>query len=133
MSFGTALRAGLLGGLAAAAINIIVFFVGNVPDDVLTPMDQPITVGAVIFASVVGVALGSVVLYFLRDRVRVYQIVVGAVTLLSFFQPLGIEGAPGSMVATLFLMHLVAGEVAAFLVPRLAGATDGWLLGARST
>ena len=128
MTIGTALRAGLVGGVVAAVVNVIVFLVGNVPDDVLTPMDQPITLGAVIFASIIAVTLGSIVLYLLRTRVRVYQIVVAIVAFLSLLQPAGIEDAPGSMLVTLFIMHLVAGEVAALVVPRLAGATDGWFL-----
>ena len=68
MTFGTGLKAGLAGGLVAAIVNVIIFYVGNVPQDVLTTMEQPIPVGLVGFASFFMVTLGGIAMYLLRDR-----------------------------------------------------------------
>lgn len=119
-TFGKSVLAGFLGGIVAAVINVVVFFVGNVSPEVATPMGPPITLGPVILFSLVMVTLGGVVLGLVRGRVRVYQVIALVVMVLSFGAPFGLQDAPGSMIATLEVMHVVAGLVAIFLVPRLA-------------
>lgn len=121
MTFGTGLKAGLAGGAIAAIVNIIIFYVGNVPQDVMTTMDQPIPVGAVGFASFIMVTLGGVAMYLLRDRGNAFRNLAIVVTLLSLISPfVQIENPPTSMVVTLIIMHLVAGAIAIFDLPRLA-------------
>jgi len=121
MTFGTGLKAGLAGGVIAAIINVIVFYVGNMPQDVLTAMDQPIPVGLVAFFSFLMVTIGGVAMYLLREKDNAFRNLAIAVTLLSLVGPFAqIVDPPTSMIVTLVVMHLVAGAVAIFDLPRLA-------------
>lgn len=121
MTFGTGLKAGLAGGLVAAIVNVIIFYVGNVPQDVLTTMEQPIPVGLVGFASFFMVTLGGIAMYLLRDRANAFRNLAIVVTLLSLISPFAqITDPPTSMLVTLIAMHLVAGAVAIFDLPRIA-------------
>ena len=121
MTFATGLKTGLAGGLVAAIVNVIIFYVGNVPQDVLTTMDQPIPVGLVGFASFFMVTLGGIAMYLLRDRANAFRNLAIVVTLLSLISPFAqITDPPTSMLVTLIAMHLVAGAVAIFDLPRIA-------------
>lgn len=121
MTFATGLKTGLAGGLVAAIVNVIIFYVGNVPQDVLTTMDQPIPVGLVGFASFFMVTLGGIAMYLLRDRANAFRNLAIVVTLLSLISPFAqITDPPTSMLVTLISMHLVAGAVAIFDLPRIA-------------
>ena len=121
MTFGTGLKAGLAGGVVAAIVNIIIFYVGNVPQDVLTAMDQPIPVGVVGFASFFMVTLGGIAMYLLRDKGNAFRNLAIVVTLLSLTGPFAqIVDPPTSMIITLIAMHIVAGVVAIFDLPRIA-------------
>lgn len=126
MTLGTGIKAGLAGGVIAAIINVIVFYVGNMPQDVLTGMDQPIPVGAVGFLSFLMVTLGGVAMYLLRDKENAFRNLAIGVTLLSLVGPFAqIVDPPTSMIVTLIVMHLVAGAVAIFDLPRLANRLNG--------
>ncbi|MEX2587540.1 MAG: DUF6069 family protein [Actinomycetota bacterium] len=116
----TSLKASALGGVAAVIANLVVFFWGNVPQTVLTPFGRPINAVAVIAVTFSPVFLAGAVFYALSDRFWAYRALVILLTLASLVTPFGIEGAPGTMVVTLLVMHLVAGGAAAFLVPRIA-------------
>lgn len=118
---GKALKAGAVGGVVAAVINVILFYVGNIDPEVLTPMERPIDVAAVIAVSLITVVLAGVGLYLLRSRVGTYRLFIIILAVASLGMLAGLEEAPTSMLVTLSAMHLVAGAVAAFLVPKVAG------------
>lgn len=118
----TSLKASALGGVAAVIANLVVFFWGNVPQTVLTPLGRPIDAVAVIAVTFFPVLLAGILFFVLSDRIRTYQALVILLTLVSLVTPFGIEAAPGTMLVTLVVMHLVAGGAAAFLVPRIAEA-----------
>lgn len=114
------LKASAFGAVAAVIANLIVFFWGNVPQTVLTPLGRPITAVAVILVTFFPVFFAGAVFYALSNRLRTYQALVIVVTLASLVTPFWVEAAPGTMLGTLLVMHLVAGGAAAFLVPRIA-------------
>jgi hypothetical protein len=120
VAFGRLLWAGPLGAVSAAIANTIVYFVayglGAMPQDVVVEGSGPITLGPVIFASVVG-AVGAVVIFAIvtllarRRPIQTFNIVAAVALVLSFYTPFTIPEAPVAMVATLLLMHVVAGVV----------------------
>lgn len=118
----TSLKASALAGVAAVIANLIVFFWGNVPQTVLTPLGRPIDAVAVMAVTFFPVFFAGALFFVLSDRLRTYQALVILLTLASLITPFWIEAAPGTMLVTLVVMHFVAGGAAAFLVPRIAEA-----------
>ncbi len=120
VAFGRLLWAGPLAAVSAAIANTIVYVVayglGAMPQDVVVEGSGPITLGPVIFASVVG-AVGAVVIFAIvtllarRRPIQTFNIVAAVALVLSFYTPFTIPEAPVAMVATLLLMHVVAGVV----------------------
>lgn len=115
----TALKASALAGAATVIANLIVFFLGNVSQTVLTPLGRPIDALAVLLVSFLPVFFAGSVHYALGENQLTYRVLVVVLTLLSLILPFQVEGAPGTMQATLVVMHLVAGGVAAFLLPKI--------------
>ena len=131
VAFGRLLWAGPLAAVATAVANAIVYFVayglGAMPRDVVVEGSGPITLGPVVFASVVG-AVAAVVVFAVvallarRRPIRVFRIVAAVALILSFYTPFTIPGAPVAMVATLLLMHVVAAVVVVGVLTTLARA-----------
>ncbi len=130
VALGRLLWAGPLAAIAAAAANTIVYFVafalGAMPRDVVVEGSEPVTLGPVVFSSLVG-AVGAVVLFAIvallaRRPIRVFRIVAAVALVLSFATPFTIPGAPVAMVATLLLMHVVAAVVIVGILTTLARA-----------
>jgi hypothetical protein len=112
--------ASLLAGVAAAAVNLVVYFIasaaGAIPQTVLIPgMNQPVTFVPVILNSFVPAILAGVLLAllnrFTRRPVRIFRIVAAVLLVLSFANPLTIPGAPLSMILALDFIHIVAAAV----------------------
>jgi hypothetical protein len=121
---GRALLGGLAAGVVAAAVNAALFATGLIDQSVVVPTGDPVSLGAVISLSLVPNIIGGLVLWgVLRAGrgVRLFQIIVAVVTVLSFVTPFSLPGAPLSMILILELMHVVAGAAAAFVTPRVAG------------
>lgn len=53
------------------------------------------------------------------------MIAASVLTILSLALPFTLPNAPGSMILTLLVMHLVAGGIAVFVVPCLAAVWSG--------
>jgi lysylphosphatidylglycerol synthetase-like protein (DUF2156 family) len=87
-----------------------------IPGDVIVPnAGTPLTVGMVVFTSIVG-ALGAAVAFaivgrFARRPVRKFVVLAAVVLVLSFVTALSIPGAPLSMILAMELMHVVAAAV----------------------
>jgi hypothetical protein len=127
-SIGSIWKAGIVGAIVAAAINVVLFLVGRAlgsfPETALTPMGRPVEAfGAVLF-SILGV-LGGTVVYTILSRFmatpranRWFLIIAIVVLVLMIPTPLGIPGAPTSQVILMEIMHLVAGFSAIFFLTR---------------
>lgn len=92
---------------------------GGVPDgfQVDTPSGaQDLLFTSSMFATVLYVLIGGLVYALIRrlsgNPDRVFVIVAVVVTLLSLIQPFTIEDGPGSVIATLVALHIIAGIVA---------------------
>ena len=122
-----ALLAGLAGGDLAAVINGILFVVGSVSEDVLV-QGRPIALGQVVVSSILPLFLAGGLLAALARRPggeRRFGIAAAVLTILSLALPFTLPNAPGSMILTLLVMHLVAGGIAVFVVPCLAAVWSG--------
>lgn len=117
----------LLTAIVASGINALIYAstegLGAFPNDVHIASGEPLTVSLVIIGSVFG-ALGAGIAFAIIDRfasrpVRLFRIVAVVVLILSFATPFTISGAPGDMIATLILMHIVAAGVSIGLIPAL--------------
>lgn len=114
--------AALVAAVAASVANTLVYYaasgVGFILRDVLVPVangQSPITVGAVVVASVVG-TLGAAIVFaviglFARRPVRSFRIISVVALVVSLVAPATIPGAPLSMIASLEVMHVVAWAV----------------------
>lgn len=127
-SLGSIWKAGVVGALVAAAINVVLYLIGRAlgsfPDTALTPMGRPVDAFGAAFVSILGV-LGGAVVYTLLSRFmatpranRWFLIIAIVVLVLMIPTPLGIPGAPTSQVILMELMHLVAGISAIFFLTR---------------
>lgn len=113
-------RAGVVGGVAAVAINAVIFGIATLfalfPDRVLAPgTDRPIgfmmVVGATAAAALlqsVGFALVRLVLGIGATSRRTFRGIVYVIGVLSLGAPVRLEEAPLLMIVVLEIMHLVA-------------------------
>lgn len=121
MTIQDALTAGLKGAVTAAVINLFIYIFGSIDPDVLTTAGQAITPGPVLIASFVSVLMGSMVMYVSRKRVDLYKGLATILTLGSLFLPSEALTDPSrEMLISLFAMHVVAGVMAMFFVPKWA-------------
>jgi len=113
----------------AAVINAIIFIIGDAlgafPKTVLLPSNnEPLSLGAVIFISIVGVIAGGIVFAvigrFSRRPIRLFTIVALVFLVLSFSSPFSIPNAPAGYIIALLLMHVVAGLATIGLLTTLA-------------
>jgi hypothetical protein len=114
VGWGRVLRAGLLATVAAVVVNIVVYFIasalGAMPQDVITPMGQPINLQAVLTMSVMA-GLGATIVYGILTRltsnpVRWFYIAAAIVFLFMFFSPFSLPGVTTAQIVALEVMHL---------------------------
>lgn len=112
-SIGPLIVAGLIGGVIAAVINAILFFV--VPDLNVSQPDgsfAPVGLVAIIMASIVPAIFAAIFLWLLRrftgNGTRIFQIVGVIFLLVSFASPFAAAATTGIAI-WLNVMHLVAG------------------------
>ncbi len=116
LSFRQAVMAGLYAGVAAAAINALLFLffraLGLITDDVMVQPGTPMTVVPVIMSSIVPAVIAGIV-YFLLDKYtskgyRYFLILSVVLLLLSFANPfLLIPNVPLGYGIALDMMHVV--------------------------
>lgn len=110
---------GPLAGVAAAAANVVVFYLGValglVSDTVSVSNGQPLTATAVVISSFIPAIAGAILFAllgrFTRRPVRIFRVVAVVVAVLSLVTPFTIPGITGGMVFVLLLMHVVAAVV----------------------
>jgi hypothetical protein len=125
--FSTIFRQGLLAAVVAALVNAIIFVVGSVleafPPDVIIPQaGQPMTIFPVLFTSVVGALVGTLV-YALLVRFtgrpnRIFQTVALVVLVASFASPFTVPDAPPLFYTLLLVMHIVVAAATVFMLTR---------------
>lgn len=111
--------AGPLAGVAAAAANAVVFYVGValglVSESVGVANGEPLAVSAVVISTLVPALFGTVLFAvlgrFTRRPVRIFRIVAAVVLVLSLVTPFTIPGITAGMILVLLLMHVVAAAV----------------------
>lgn len=111
--------AGPLAGVAAAAANAVVFYVGValglVSESVGVANGEPLAVSAVVISTLVPALFGTVLFAvlgrFTRRPVRIFRIVAVVVLVLSLVTPFTIPGITAGMILVLLLMHVVAAAV----------------------
>lgn len=120
-------QAGITVAVIAAAVNAVIYLIGNAmgffPSSVITPAGQPLSIVPVVLASVIA-SLGAAVAYWLcvrftRDPNRVFYIVAAVVFVLTLFGPFNLPGAPVGMIVSLELMHVVVAGLALYFLTRL--------------
>lgn len=121
---------GPLAGLSAAVANAVVYLVasavGAMPRiDVSGLTGQgPITLGAVVLESFVPALLAAALFAlfgrFTRRPVRNFRVLAAVLLGLSFAGPLNLPEVPMVMIATLFIMHVVAGVLIVGVLTTLA-------------
>ena len=130
-SFKPSIIAAALGGVTAAFINSILYFLfhaaGIIPNNVYVRENQPMSVVPVIFSSIVPSLLAGVVFYLLcrytRNGHRVFSIIAIILLLLSFANPfVAIEGVPLGMALALDVMHIVVVASLPYFFTRMKGA-----------
>lgn len=110
-----------LAAITAAAINAILYFIGKalgaMNDSVLVqPRNVPITVGPVIFASIIPTLIAAGVFALLNrftaNPIRIFTILSGILLVLSYLSPfMSIPNIPIGMGIWLNLMHTVVAGV----------------------
>ncbi len=110
-----------IAGLAAAILNVILYFVGTstgaIPTDFIIPnAGQPLTVVPVIMASIVPALIAGLVLAilarFTKKPLTIFNVLSVVLLVLSFWSPFTVPGMPLGMIIILELMHVVvAGAV----------------------
>jgi len=113
------LKNGLLAGIIAGTLNVVIYFIAKqmswVSNSVLLPGGKPLTLLPIIFSSVIPSILAAVTLFAL-DRmsdnpISIFTIIGIVILLLSLGGPFSIPRLPTSTRLTLALMHLIAGGV----------------------
>jgi hypothetical protein len=130
----TPARLALAGAVAIAAAivaNLVSYLVaraiGAIPDD-LSAEAGTFGVPAIVTVCILTIIVATVALglfdRFSRHPVKNFTILTAIVLFTSLQAPRGIEGAPGSMVATLLVMHVVTAIVAWLALTRLSRASS---------
>ncbi|GBL37114.1 hypothetical protein EMGBD1_08010 [Anaerolineaceae bacterium] len=126
LSMNTTWRKGLTAAAFAAVINTVLYVAGSAlggfPAEVITPMGTPITLVAVILASIAPLLVGTVV-YTLLNRWTTnpnrWFTIIAILVLLAFVPgPLTLPNAPMLMIVLLEVMHLVAGGALLYFLTR---------------
>ncbi len=123
-TLGTVWRNGLIAIVVAAVANAVLYFIGAalgwMPDTVLTPMGQPVTIVPVVASTVIALVVATIV-YSILNRFtgnpnRWFTIIAVIVLVVSAASPLSLPGAPTMMIVLLEVMHLVAGVAAIYFL-----------------
>jgi CDP-diglyceride synthetase len=126
-SFRQSLMAGLYSGSAAAIINAILFLIfhalGIITDNILPQPNQPMTVAAVIMASMVASLIASIIFYLIEkisnNGFKIFRILSIVLVLMSFYAPFTvIPGATTGYSLSLCLMHLVVASSLIYFIGR---------------
>ncbi len=98
-SWGALLMAGLIGGVIAAILNLVIYFIGGMavgemtvampPDMAQTPLPWFMVVIASIVPGLIAAVVLGVMRRFLPNAERTFQIVAVVLVLISLFPPLG--------------------------------------------
>ena len=129
-SIATIWRNGITAAVVAAVINVILYFIGaalgGFPQNVITPMGQPITAVPVIMMSVITILAGTLG-YTILSRItanpnRWFVIATAIIFILMIFTPFSLQsaGAPMLMVILLEIMHVVAAGIAVWVLGKYA-------------
>lgn len=136
-SFGSVLKAGLIGGITAAGLNVIVLLLAGVFGIVLNVMAGPppnqqamtLTAVPVILLSIMPAIIGAL-LFFLLTRISakaatIFTVIAVVIVLLSLLPVLGQPLSAAGMI-TLTLMHFIAaGVITYWLTKRSAQTVTG--------
>ena len=109
---GRVLRAGGLAAVLSAVANALVLMVASALfGSIVVPPGEPLTLGPVVVASVVGAVGAAIALAVMgrlvRRPIRAFRIVAVVVLLLSF-APIVLQGVAGPSAGTLILMHVLS-------------------------
>jgi hypothetical protein len=127
-SLGAIWKAGFLGAVIAAAINVILYLIGRalgaMPSDVVTPTGRPVEIVGVVLLSAFGVLAGTLVYTVLTRFLSVaranrwFVIIAIVVLVIMAASPFSLPGAPTIQIVLLEIMHLVAGLSAVYFLTR---------------
>lgn len=119
--------AGAVAAVAAFVVDIAIYLIARaidaIPDD-LPDGAESVSVAGIAIAVLLTIPVATIALglfdRFSRHPVKNFTILTAIVFFTSLQAPRGIDGAPGSMVATLLLMHVVTAIVAWLALTRLS-------------
>lgn len=128
VSLGRILQAGLMAGVVAAVVNVVIFLIGSAmgffPSSVITPAGQPLSLAPVIMMSLIpSIVAGGVyalIARFARNPSQIFLWVAAAVFVLMFFGPFSIKGATTGMIVSLEIMHVVVAGLCVYFLTRLS-------------
>lgn len=109
-----------IAAVGSAILNAILFYIadatGWIPRDFIIPSaGQPITIGVVVFVTILGVVLGGVVFTglarFTSRPISIFRIVGIVALVLSFASPATVPNAPLGFILTLEVMHIIPGVI----------------------
>ena len=128
-AIGAIWRNGVIAAVIAAVLNAILYLVGaatgNMPQTVLTPMGQPITIAPMIIMSILPLLIGALAYTILTRFVnnplanRIFVIVSILLLIGMAFSPLQLPTAPLGMIVILEVAHLVAGGALIYSLTRV--------------
>ena len=128
-SIGGVIKNGAIAGLVGLVINVILYLIGSAmgafPETLLTPFGQPITLTAIIGATVMGAVLGTIA-YLLLSRFLVKPLanrwfIILAVIVLVVYAIMPFVQLPGASTLEIFLlqaMHLAIGLPLIYFLPK---------------
>ena len=122
-----------MAGVGAAVVNAVIYLlaaaVGVGWAEAVVPGRGQITLGAVVFSSLVpalvGAAVFALLARFTRRPVRNFRVLAAVVLVLSFVTPFSVPGAPAAVIVVLILMHVAAAVVITGVLTTLARGGDG--------
>jgi Family of unknown function (DUF6069) len=116
LNFKQVLTAGAIAGVAAAILNVLLFFifhaVGIITDDIQVQPSQPLTIAPVLISSVLPSVVGAAVFFlfekYTKNSFKLFTILALVLLVLSFGNPfLGIPNVTIGYAIALNLMHVV--------------------------
>ena len=123
----------LKGGGLAAVINVAIYYLsismGWIDTDLpVSPDGQPLTVAAMIIASILPAILGGVIYWLLvryTKRPNPIFYILSAIVVIAFvFSPFSIQNVPTSMVVILEIAHLVVAAAVVYFLVQLNPGTQ---------
>lgn len=116
---------------AAAAVNAVIYLIasalGAMPQSVMTPRGEPVTLVPVAGSSLGGVLGGAIVFMLLvwltKRPISIFRIVASVFLVLSLYTPFSLSNAPPAMIITLELMHITVGLIVIYAFTTFARET----------